>query len=252
MPNFINLENRRFGSWKVIEKTFVKNGKWYWLCECDCGKIKNVNGGSLTRGLSTNCGCIAAIKTGNRSRKHGGRGTRLYSIWKGMRKRCNNPRERSFKNYGGRGIVICNQWSDFSVFREWALSNGYSEKLTIDRIDNNGNYEPSNCRWTTLKVQAGNTRKNRFIIINGESKTLTEWSKVAKISPSNIFERLKRGITGMELLKPTDFYKTKKFVVVDGTKYSVSDLAKMAGVKRETIYKRLQYGFTGKKLLKSI
>jgi len=249
MPNFIDLTGKTFGHWFVIKKEFVKNGKWHWKCKCDCGKIKSVDGGTLRSGLSISCGCNRDLLTGNRSRKHGGRGTRLYSIWKGMRKRCFKQNDTSYKNYGGRGITICKDWNDFSIFREWSFKTHYSEKLTIDRIDNNGNYEPNNCRWTTQKIQANNTRKNHWVVINRKKMTITDCARIAGITPSNILSRISRGYSGENLLKPSYFFREKKFVIINGVKYSVNQLSEMAGVDNATIYKRLEYGFNDKKLL---
>ena len=125
--------------------------------------------------------------------KHGGKGTRLYGIWKSIRERCNTKTCRIYKNYGGRGISICKEWDDFKVFREWSLLNGYNDELTIDRIDVNGNYEPSNCRWATYKQQANNKRTNHNITYKGETKTLTEWADYTGIKVGTIWMRLKKG-----------------------------------------------------------
>lgn len=250
MPKSIDLSGKTFGHWFVIEKSVIKNGRWHWKCQCDCGKIKNVEGGSLRKRTSVSCGCDRDKKTGDRSRKHGGRGTRLYSIWKGIRKRCFNKKDLSYKNYGERGINICDDWSDFSSFRKWSLENGYAENLSIDRINNDGNYEPSNCRWATFKIQANNTRKNHWVEINGEKKTITECAKIAGITPSNILERLKAGYSGEELLKPSLSRNPKIFIKYKDNKYSVNELSKLLKIDALTIYKRLQYGFVGEKLFK--
>lgn len=128
--------------------------------------------------------------------KHGGKGTRLYDIWKKMRGRCYNSNNPKYYRYGGRGITICEEWSDFSVFRDWALSNGYSDTLTIDRVDNDGNYEPKNCRWATQKQQANNRGYRvdaRLITWNGETHSLSEWSTILGIKYKTLCERHRRG-----------------------------------------------------------
>lgn len=114
--------------------------------------------------------------------KHGGKGTRLYRIWQAMKTRCLNPNFERFSDYGGRGITICEEWeNDFQSFHDWSMKNGYSDDLTIDRIDNDGNYEPSNCRWVTNEVQLNNSRQCNFIEFNGETHNMTEWSKILGI-----------------------------------------------------------------------
>lgn len=131
--------------------------------------------------------------------RHGGRYTRLYDIWRHMKGRCYNKYDKKYYRYGERGIKVCEEWkNDFKEFHDWAMSNGYSDDLTIDRIDNDGNYEPSNCRWANAKRQANNRgiRKDAIVIVwNGQTKTLSEWSKVLGIKYNTLAERRRRGIT---------------------------------------------------------
>ena len=132
--------------------------------------------------------------TSNPNYKDGRKGTRLYRIYNGMKSRCYNPRFPSYQHYGARGVRIYEEWlNDFSAFRSWALSHGYREDLTIDRIDNNGNYESDNCRWVTPYVQSNNTRRNRYITLYGETLTLKEWADRFGISEKTVRDRLKRG-----------------------------------------------------------
>lgn len=122
-----------------------------------------------------------------------GRKTRLYRIWTNMKSRCTNPNIAAFKDYGGRGITVCAEWSDsFEAFRDWATANGYRDDLTLDRIDNDGNYEPENCRWEDRLVQGNNSRKNRLIEHNGETHTLAEWSRITGLSRDTIRFRIDR------------------------------------------------------------
>ena len=137
---------------------------------------------------------------------------RLYRIWMAMRARCNCKNFIPYKHYGGRGITVCNEWNDYLVFKEWALSNGYEEHLSIDRIDHNGNYEPSNCRWSTAEVQANNKRNNHLIAINGESHTLAEWAKLSGVNYSTIRSRINR-----DKLKPEEALLKKKLYRDKGT-----------------------------------
>lgn len=124
---------------------------------------------------------------------HGGTGTRLHNIWLSMRERCNRPNHPYYDSYGGRGITICEEWNDFRKFHEWAANNGYSDSLQIDRIDFNGNYEPSNCRWVTVKEQQNNKRTNRFVIYHGKKYTLTQLAEKTGIKKTTLKERLNNG-----------------------------------------------------------
>lgn len=155
-----------------------------WICVCECGKIAEVSSGKLKKGDTKSCGCI----------NHGKSGTRIYRIWKHIKGRCQNPQDENYKNYGGRGITVCDEWAtDFMAFYDWAISNGYSEDLTIDRIDNSKGYSPENCRWTDMKTQANNTRWNHKITYKGETKTLSEWADFLGIKSNTLNYRLRRG-----------------------------------------------------------
>lgn len=137
---------------------------------------------------------MAAPKGNKNHLKHGMRHTRLYNIWRSMNQRCYNPNTLNFDRYGGRGIEVCEEWRySFITFRDWAVANGYSDELTIDRKEVNGNYEPSNCRWATVKEQANNKRNSRVIEFNGVSHTLGEWSTITGIRVATIWARLRNG-----------------------------------------------------------
>jgi hypothetical protein len=137
----------------------------------------------------------------NARRTHGGRGTKLYEVFKTMHRRCEKPESNRYAYYGGRGISVCEEWSEFEPFRDWAYANGYSEGLTLDRIDNDGNYCPENCRWVTMKEQSNNRRNSVVVEIGGIRKTVAEWSDVSGVSPYTIYSRVKRGVSGTDLLK---------------------------------------------------
>jgi hypothetical protein len=138
-----------------------KHGKYY-ECLCGCGNRKIIRIDHITSGLTLSCGCLLKEIVGNRMRKHGEFGTRLYRIWASMKNRCYNTKQQNYKWYGGRGITVCDEWlNDYVAFRDWALSHGYLANLSIDRIKNDENYIPDNCRWVTMKEQANNRRSNR-------------------------------------------------------------------------------------------
>lgn len=186
MAKFKDLTGQRFGRWTVLYRTtdhIEKDGRHrvVYHCRCDCGNEADVISGSLGKGQSKSCGCLQRewAKSGVSKRKHGLTGTRIYRIWKNMNTRCNNPNNKKWDRYGGRGIKICDEWqgeNGFENFYEWSMSNGYADNLTIDRQDNDKGYSPNNCRWVPFSVQSNNTSQNRNITVNGETKTIAEWS----------------------------------------------------------------------------
>lgn len=166
----IDLTGQRFGRLVVIGRSLEsKHGEATWLCQCDCGNTSIVRGSYLRGGNTQSCGCYGHELSvrGERRRTHsgsrdGGKKRRLYRIWIAMKTRCYNHNSKNYKNYGGRGITICAEWlHDFAAFRDWAMSCGYQDDLSIDRINVDGNYCPDNCRWATRKEQRHNRRDSK-------------------------------------------------------------------------------------------
>lgn len=171
-----------------------ENNHYFWLCKCDCGNDIVVDRGALVSGNTKSCGCLRCEKAiPPVITKHGMSETRLYQIWKDMKGRCNRVTSQRYYTHGKRGVKICEEWKAFEPFYEWAIANGYRDDLTLDRIDNNGNYEPSNCRWATQKEQANNRSTNRFIEYNGETRTIAEWARLLGMNYNTLCGRIKRG-----------------------------------------------------------
>ena len=198
MTKVKDLTNQRFGKLIVIERVENnKKGNAQWLCKCDCGNKKIVTGINLRRKHVQSCGCLRLEKISGSNcclYKHGKTNSRLYTTWHNMKERCLNKKNSRYKYYGARGIKICDEWkNDFMNFYNWAISNGYKDNLTIDRINVNGNYEPLNCRWITIKQQCNNRRNNHLITYNGKTQTMMEWAEFYNINYDILRFRLKKG-----------------------------------------------------------
>jgi hypothetical protein len=185
-----DITGNRYGKLTVLKYVETIDKKAYWECICDCGETTIVQGARLKTGETKSCGCW----------KHEARAKhhlcehRIYSIWKGMKRRCKDVNLGDYAYYGGKGIKVCDEWiNNVQAFYNWAIANGYSDELTIDRIDNSKGYEPSNCRWATTKQQAFNTTRNRYVTYRGETKTITEWAMELGFTYGLIRKRLSNG-----------------------------------------------------------
>lgn len=182
--SFKDISGQRFG--KLIVLGYAGESKWF--CECDCGSISTKFGSHLKRGLSKSCSCGAIESRTKHGHQIGGIQSGTYTSWRKMLYRCNNEKSLHYASYGGRGIKICERWLSFPNFL--ADMGVRPAKYTIERIDNNGNYEPGNCRWATRKEQSRNTRANHIVTIGAFSRPVTEWAEIYDINPGTVFSRI--------------------------------------------------------------
>lgn len=208
-----NLIGQRFGRLTVVgeDKNNGQN-KRMWICKCDCGKTKSkpIDTYSLTHGKVKSCGCLYFESNKERNKKHGLTHSRIYKVWCSMKNRCHCVGNIAFDNYGGRGIKVCQEWyNDFQAFYDWAMSHGYTDEKFIDRIDNNGDYCPQNCRWSTMKEQQNNRRNNRQIWYKNHLYTVSQLAEKLNLSRSALAWRLDNGWNENEL-SLTPSYNNKR------------------------------------------
>lgn len=206
----MDIIGKKFNRLTVLE--FVgtdKYGNTKFLCECDCGNRKVLLGSKVKGGRTKSCGCLHSETARNNTKKHLSSHTKLYSVYAHILSRCFCKTNKNYHNYGGRGITVCEEWADkekgFDKFKEWAYQNGYDENAkfgncTIDRINNDGNYEPSNCRWVDIKTQANNKRQNHLITFNGKMQNVTQWATELGFTNSTLFNRIRKGWSVEETL----------------------------------------------------
>ena len=199
-----DIIGQRFGKLKVVSFAYTRKGNGrsyhsYYNCICDCGKSCVIDGLKLRSGHTQSCGCYRHERQIEANTKHKGRYTRLYIVWCNMKGRCYNPNNKRYANYGARGITVCEEWREnFGAFKEWAEKNGYKVDAkrgenTIDRINNDKDYCPENCRWVSNKQQANNKSTNIFITYKSRTKTIAEWSEEIGLKPDTIKNRIKKG-----------------------------------------------------------
>jgi len=196
MAKIIDLIGQRFGKLEVVNFAGVnKFNKALWYCKCACGGEKIAIGTTLRSGRIISCGCLEGYHT------HGFSRSKICRVHYGMLSRCYNTKDKSYKDYGGRGIKVCNEWKeDFMLFYEWAKNSGYDEALTIDRINVNGDYCPENCQWVSLAENNKNKRNTHRLTLNGETKTLTDWGRALNIPLGRLYERLYLGWSDEDIL----------------------------------------------------
>ncbi len=258
MPRFKDLTGQRFGRLTVIDiSKKVQSGKrerYYWKCKCDCGNYHEVRTDSLISGNVQSCGCLhkeQAIVNVSLHHSHKQSTSRLYGIWQKMKDRCLNENVPCYDRYGGRGITICDEWKDdFEAFFKWAVDNGYSEDLTIDRKDNNKGYFPDNCRWATNKEQARNRRSNIVVAYQGKEMTLIEASEKSGLPYSALNARWNRGIRGEELFARLTSKGIKREVLYHGKIITLKELSELTGININTLKSRYRAGKRGEDLVK--
>ena len=189
----LNLIGEKYGRLTVVERAENMGVQTAWRCVCDCGNKITVRTNSLRTGNTRSCGCLHQDSP-DKHIIHGLCNHPLYSVWYGIKARCNNPSSMNYPRYGARGIKVCDAWeNDFLTFYEWSIRSGWEHGLTIDRIDNDGDYCPENCRWVTHEVQNNNTRNNVNITYNGKTQTITQWANELGINESTLRKRISRG-----------------------------------------------------------
>ena len=197
---YISRVGEKFGRLTVLNESRI-DGIWWCECKCDCGKAISIKKNYIIRGHKRSCGCLRAETYKTMNRKHGYSTTKLGRVYNSMCQRCSNPNNIGYKHYGDRGIQVCAEWKNNPAsFYEWAISNGYKEGLTIDRINVNGNYEPTNCRWIPQKEQGFNRTDNVFYEMDGVRKTETEWVEEYGINKGTFRDRIERGWTFREAI----------------------------------------------------
>lgn len=243
MGKLIDLTGKKFGRLTVIERVENgKNGHARWNCKCSCGNVKAIKGYHLMSGDTRSCGCYAIERTIIRNATHGKYKTRLYRIWRGMISRCYNKNADNHKNYGGRGIMVCDEWNEFEPFYNWSIDSDYSDDLTLDRINVDGNYEPSNCRWADIKTQANNKTNSNIITYRGKTHTVAEWSNILNINVETLHTRLNRGWDIEKVFNKSDYRSNN--ITFNGKTQSISKWAIEINMNYSTLQRRLKKGWS--------
>ncbi len=235
-----DLTGKRFGRWTVVSFDGVINKHTFWKCECECGNIKSVDASVLTRGESLSCGCLRSEITKMRTKKWFSE--RLKRIYEGIKNRCYNQNVKAYKNYGGRGIKICDEWlKDGMKFQEWALDSGYTENLTIERKNVNNGYEPDNCIWASMKEQQNNRRDNKKVIYKGKTVTISQLSEITGILDKTLYSWKEKGCLKQKLI--TGKVEVQKYLF-NGEFKTLRELSEQHGLDEKFVRNRMRRGWS--------
>lgn len=238
-----DISGNVYGRLTAIGFSYKKNGREYWKCKCSCGNDKYVQYYHLLSGHTKSCGCL--------KNKHSITNKRIFSIWSNMIDRCKNPNRKDSNCYFEKGIRVCKEWGKYESFESWALQNGYSDNLTIDRINSDGNYEPANCRWITIQEQQRNKCTNAMFTHNGVTKCLTDWADELGINRGTLESRInKLGYSFDEAIsKPCGSQKTNVFIEHNGKKYTQAEFARLAKCTPQWIFQLKKKGLSAEQIL---
>ncbi len=247
MRHFIELTGQKFTRLRVLSVTNQRDshGAVKWLCKCDCGNEKVVSSRLLRSGQTKSCGCLNTelrMQRGRDGKIHGKTGTKLYNVWAGIKRRCYNQNQQKYKLYGARGIIMCDEWkNDYAAFERWAVNNGYKEDcdLSIDRIDNDGNYEPDNCRIVNRYIQANNTRLNNLLTYKGVTKTMAQWGRELGFPSYLLGLRITRYGWSIEKAFETPLISRNRFITFNGKTQTITEWAREYGLSYSVLKGRL-------------
>ena len=247
MTSRVDMIGKRFGKLVVIALSEERGsrGQLKYECLCDCGQTKIIMGEDLRRGKVKSCRCEQSRIASSANKTHGGSKERLYHVWQGIKNRCENENSPEYKNYGGRGIKICEEWHDYANFREFMFLKGYDPnapkgECTIERIDINGDYEPANCTIITLSKQQRNKTSNKYLTLGGESKSVVEWAEELGVSSNVLYARIYTGMTDEEILT-TPVRRVHKYTV-NGETHSCKEWAEILQMPWSTLRSKLNKG----------
>lgn len=237
-----------FGKLKVLRFSHSDNTYAYFECVCECGEITVVTGQRLRSGNTTSCGCKRKLSIKKIRTTHGLSKTEEYDIWTHMKMRCMNPKDKKYKDYGGRGIKVCDRWSGKNGFENFFsdMGNKPTRGHSIDRKDNNGDYEPDNCRWATAKEQCNNTRRNVILEYNGEKHNIEQWAKKIGINPATIWSRLDKGWD----IKSSLFDPPIRRYDFNGKSITTKEFAEITAVSHGIVYYRIRQKWSFDKIYK--